>query len=205
MKQVEGWWIPETDEARHPVKRRMKKSRVIDIALLYARDRGTCIQAGGHLGYWPLRLAAKFERVVTFEPEPGNFACLARNCAGRANIEPRRSALGAAPGRVALVHTPASTGTHHVDPAAAGGDCPLETIDALDLAPAAIFLDIEGLELAALEGAEHTIRRYRPLVVIEENRCLERYGHAAGDCARFLARYGYVEKTRYSHDIIYGC
>lgn len=42
---------------------------------------------------------------------------------------------------------------------------PCRTIDSLGLSPSFIKLHLEGMELATLEGARETLRRYRPVIV----------------------------------------
>ena len=56
------------------------------IASLCGTRRGAVVQAGGCAGLWPLALARRFGHVYTFEPAPGNFACLRQNTAGVGNI-----------------------------------------------------------------------------------------------------------------------
>ena len=45
-----------------------------------------------------------------------------------------------------------------------GIDIPVTTVDALDLSPTYIKVDIEGMESAMLKGAEHTLRTLKPKI-----------------------------------------
>ena len=136
--------------------------------LPHVEYRRMCIQAGGACGVWPKMFALYFESVITFEPQPENFACLVRNCR-EPNIWAFNKALGESRGMVDMVLPDSmkeNTGTWY---AKAGQTTELTTIDescfgVVDL----IQLDIEGMELEALKGATETIARYHPVIVIEE-------------------------------------
>ena len=75
---------------------------------------------------------------------------------------------------------------------------PVTTVDAL-AAEAGIdrldFLkcDIEGAELRMLQGAEETLERHRPVLLLEiEDRHVRKYGHRAEDVRSWLAARGYA-------------
>lgn len=139
-------------------------------ALRLARPGGTAIDGGAHVGSWVPRLASAFPRVVCFEPCPENFALLAANTRGLRGVELRQAALGAAACSARLQRVPepgANSGQWAI--ADAGVEVAVETVDGLGLADLALLkLDLEGYELPALQGAAETLRRCRPVVVIEE-------------------------------------
>ena len=72
---------------------------------------------------------------------------------------------------------------------------PCTTLD-LALASAervdAIKCDVEGAETRVLEGAIHTLERFKPLLLIEiEERHSQRYGQQAAQVFEVLAGLGY--------------
>lgn len=139
----------------------------MDIAInLCGKHRELCIQAGGHAGLWPKRLAKSFRRVLTFEPEPALFACMVRNLVGIPNVEMHEQALGREAG-TAMLLPHVSAGGWRVSPE---GTLPVPqvTIDSLNV-PAcdAIFLDVEGYEVEALSGGLETITKFRPALHVE--------------------------------------
>lgn len=139
----------------------------MDVALGLCQRRRVCVQAGGHVGLWPLRLAGSFGAVYSFECEPVLFECLRRNTAGVANIVVSDCALGALVGDVHM-RPSVSAGSWRIDPK---GTVRVRqtTIDKLKLSACdALFLDIEGYEVEALRGAAETIRKFRPIVHVEE-------------------------------------
>jgi FkbM family methyltransferase len=145
-------------------------SETLRVAVRAARPDGTAIDGGAHVGSWVPRLAAAFPRVIAFEPCPENFALLQANTQGLRGVELRQAALGATAGEARLQRVPepgANSGQWAI--AEAGEPVCVETVDGLGLADLSLLkLDLEGYELPALTGARETLRRCRPVVVLEE-------------------------------------
>lgn len=172
----------------------------MDMTVTASRAHRVCVQAGGHVGLWPLKLAEHFDRVFTFEPDPALFRCLVKNTAHKQNIVCSQSALGAARGHVKLMpHEKAGSwkvsphGSHLAN---------VETIDGLLNACGvihcdAIILDIEGSEVEALKGAQQTIETHRPVVHLEE---LREHRLASSEHMRSI---GYRETNRAGRDALY--
>jgi len=152
----------------------------IPMLLPHLKGRRTCIQAGGCLGIWPLRLSQLFERVITFEPEPTNYYCLKMNTAHLNNVETHNAALGQMPGgsvHMALTDI-GNSGAHYALP---GGDIPVVCIDDLGLDDVdLIYLDVEGYESQALRGATKTIKRCNPVIGVEDKRLHETHKSISG-------------------------
>ncbi len=69
-------------------------------------------------------------------------------------------------------------------------------VDRLDV----VKIDIEGAEVAALQGAQHTIERFRPKIVIEYNReSLKRAGTSIEALDELLDCYEYDRYTYWGH------
>jgi FkbM family methyltransferase len=131
------------------------------------RRRRVAIQAGGNMGMYPRLLSELFEYVYTFEPEPLNFFCLASNCQ-RPNIVKFQGFLSDTVGfhGFSFPHEQSNAGEFGM--AVDQGFVPSFVIDSfkfdnVDL----IWLDIEGSECTALLGAKKTIRKHRPVLMIE--------------------------------------
>lgn len=138
----------------------------IQVARRFLKNTRACVQAGGHAGYWPKHLALFFGHVYTFEPEPALFECMSRNCAQVPNMTAYPIALGAQHGKARL-KSHVSAGSWRID-AAGETEVELWPIDTLHLPHCdAIFLDVEGYEVEALQGAADTIKRCRPLILCE--------------------------------------
>jgi hypothetical protein len=96
-------------------------------ALTHCRGRELVVQAGGNCGVWPLWLADKFARVVTFEPDPTNFRALVMNTSTAPNVLAIPAALGFASGKWCdLDRIPGNGGAHQVKP---GNVAPVLALD----------------------------------------------------------------------------
>jgi FkbM family methyltransferase len=160
------WLIPARD-APHVIARRFQQGdQAIGMLASICQLTGVAVQAGGNWGYWPWRFTELFGTVYTFEPDAACFVALASNTGACRNIIRIQAALGADPALVDLERDTDTTGNQHIKP---GGIYPTLRIDDLGLPVCdLIYLDIEGMELEALRGAEQTIARCKPIVVFEE-------------------------------------
>jgi len=152
----------------------------LERALTFVRHKRVVVQAGGNLGIFPKRLAEDFVEVHTFEPDPILFGWLKAN-APEKNIFAQQAALGKSrePIRVSGERRDTSGRAAHegLTHVAGAGEIPQILIDDLALRRCdLIYLDIEGYELNALQGAERTIETFRPVIVVEINGNCKHYG-----------------------------
>jgi FkbM family methyltransferase len=171
--------------------------------LRHVKKRDLVIQAGARVGLWPYTLAEHFNRVIAYEPETRNEECARANTVSLPNVEIRKAALGKAPDRMMVEFSDYQSGSHQIVVSAGDEWCEVVTIDGLNESPDAIFLDIEGFELFALEGAAQTLKRCRPLLVLEENDARKKYGIDRGRLAAFLKPYGYAAVDRVGKDWLF--
>jgi FkbM family methyltransferase len=206
ITHIDGWWWPAIDQHARGVILRDCAAAVSRIAQL-APKHDVIVQAGANVGVYPVALADRFQKVITFEPDPTNWDCLDRNLKARdslGRIMPFRAALGAAEGwcMPAVVEV-ANCGAHRVD-YRPEGLVSVVTIDSLPLeACDVIWLDIEGPELFALQGAESTIRRFSPLIAFEDKGLGEAFQIPHGAADRFVRDLGYSFVERQGNDSIY--
>jgi FkbM family methyltransferase len=122
------------------------------------------IQAGGHQGMYPRLLSDMFQIVYTFEPNPLNFHCLVNNCQ-KENIIKIQAALGEKVNWVKNLFPMDNLGMNKVEQ---GGAVPMLTIDTFTFEQVdLIWLDVESSEFAALKGAKKTIKKWKPVIAIE--------------------------------------
>ena len=194
LTEYAGFIVPEMESRRFLDKRVEQAVVSIDAVLPLCRRRRVAVQAGGNLGVWARRLADLFGAVYTAEPDALAFECLTRNTAGLGNVVRLQAALGEARTTVGLCRTERRSGATYV---AGEGIVPTLRIDDLGLEVCdLIYLDIEGLEFAALKGATDTIERCRPVLAFEDKQHGARYGVGPGEIAAWLGARGYRDAGR---------
>jgi FkbM family methyltransferase len=184
----------------------------VDATLMaHVKVGDTVIDIGGNIGIYALTLAQRVMgregkgregkgregKVITFEPDPKNFARLSEHLALNPglNIVARNLGIGADVATHRLYHVvDSNSGMNRIVTAvdlksqfpytdvrvaplsAALRDIPVDRIDV-------IKIDVEGFEGAVLRGSEDVIRRFKPILFIELNddNLLEN-----GDSARAL-------------------
>ena len=198
LKRAFGWTLPGSDIFFADVLVRAPTEdgrRRWDHALMRhcnerLRSRRRALDIGGHVGFWSEWLAARFARVDSFEPHPLLQECFRLNVP-HGNVTLHSCALGAAAGEAGMELVADNSGMSHVAPAGGTGvrvmrldDLGFDDVDF-------IKIDCEGYEAAVLRGADETLRRCKPLVLIEQiDTTLERYGEAPGAALELLRASG---------------
>jgi FkbM family methyltransferase len=132
---------------------------------------GVMVDVGAWYGPWSARLAERADRVVAFEPTPLHEV-LRRRLPG--NVEVIAAAASDQRGESELWLPGTGTGTegrsslHKEDVHAVSIRVPTVPIDELGLTGVTFMkVDVEGHEVPALRGAEKTIRRDSPRLLVE--------------------------------------
>jgi FkbM family methyltransferase len=148
------------------------------------RPDSIVVDGGAHIGVLTVLLASLCPDgcVYAFEPGPGNRRHLAENVEanGLDNVVVEDAALYDRDGEIVFAFDETYPAGSHVD--ASGGRVRSARVDTwarargierLDL----LKLDVEGSELAVLDGARDTIERFRPVTIVECNPvALRRFG-----------------------------
>lgn len=151
-----------------------------DVAALLRRvlpPDGVAIDAGAHIGVMSALMAriASEGRVIAFEPAPDSHQFLQANLAANriANVTVERAALHSVDATLRFAFNDVSPSGSSVS-ASGSSEVAATRLDTwvrehglvrLDL----VKMDVEGAEMAALEGAAETFRRLGPVLVIECN------------------------------------
>lgn len=190
-----GFLVPASDELGFAAI--YQDSQRVGEVLAFCRSFNIAVQAGGNVGVYPLALAERFLQVLTWEPSPENFECLKRNTMIGGRIFSFHAMLDANPSqrRPLELAEANNCGTYRVGHP--GGASPLAApamrlddlhLDRCDL----IWLDIEGYELFALQGAERTIARHKPVIAVEVKDHCRRYGYSEADLCGWILAQGYT-------------
>ncbi len=199
VERPTGMLFPISDTQWHNIGG--QSADALSMALEHTPGRGIAVQAGGNVGILAGQLAQHFSHVHTFEPDADNFKCLDHNVVAE-NVTKRMAALGASSDSgVSLETMPFNCGSHNVNGV---GDIPVETIDGLGLeACDLILLDVEGYELFALRGAQQTIEKCKPTIILEDKGLSRRYGIEEGDAPGWLIeRFGYRVVQHTNRDVV---
>lgn len=213
MKNFGGVWLPDGEQ--HLVEWMRRVNRVIEgrltyqfhkleAALEYVERWGVAVDVGAHCGLWAMHLARRFARVEAFEPVPEHRECFVANVRSP-HVRLHACALGAAAGSVRLRQNGESTGDTCVIADGEGieaecrrlDDCALDALDFLKI-------DCEGYELEVIQGGIGTLRRCRPVVVVEQKPArLERnFGRGGTPAVDLLRELGAQVMREISGDYI---
>ena len=174
-------------------------------SLKYVKNRRLALDIGANVGLWSRDLVQQFDKVIAFEPVAMFRECLQRNVCAE-NLSVHSCALGDQDGQVQMIITEGNTGHTHVDPKSQGGDTEIRRLDSFDLFEIDyIKIDCEGFEYRVLQGAQLTIRRCRPVVVIEQkphDMYAKNYGQFAA--IGLLEDWGMIKLDQVKDDWIMG-
>ena len=194
------------DQAAIKYARRDVKT-LLDATGLCAQRR-SAVQAGGNLGVFAMELASRFGGVYCFEPHGRIFRDMVHNLRDVDNVFPMQAALGAEHGGIQVTrgrrrktHLPPHDGVTHVS---GTGPIPRLRVDDLALTDLDLLvLDLEGYELWALMGADETVARCRPVVMVEINENCEFEGIKQDDVRTWLRIRGYQLALREFSDEVW--
>jgi len=177
MNEHYGWYFPDfethfpkmlkksVDKGLPPEYQIAVRKRSIELC----SKRGTALDIGANVGLWARDLVDNFAKVVAFEPVAVFRECLEKNVTG-ANFFISPLALGDHDTQATMIITEGNSGHSHLDPATLGtGDVQVVKLDNLNMEDVDyIKIDCEGYEYRVLQGAEQTVKRWRPIMVIEQ-------------------------------------
>lgn len=135
-------------------------------ALAHVRQFRTAVDVGAHCGLWSMQLVKKFRTLHAFEPVAAHRDCWRSNVVEHEDKYLYACALGDREGSIKITTEPTSSGDSRVD---GDGEIPMHTLDSFNFLDVDfIKIDTEGFELYVIKGAEETIKRCRPVMIVEQ-------------------------------------
>lgn len=213
-KQVRGIWLPEAEE--HLISHiepgpdfagaGTYQLHKFQAAFPYIKNFRHAVDIGAHVGLWSRVLARCFARLTAFEPIEEHRACFKENVppGQGCEIELLPFALANSEEVLRFAISPESTGATHVKEEGneAGPEVVARTLDSFALAPIDFLkIDCEGYEYFILQGAEQTVRRDKPCIVVEQKPGKgSMYGLGDTEAVALLQSWGAVLKFEIAGD-----
>lgn len=169
MKRIAngGMWLPDGEQDRVMIGAGAKyQSNKLMPALALCKYARTAVDVGAHCGLWSVQLGQYFERVHCFEPLPLHIECWKKNLGWKTSCVLHEVALGAEAGTCGMRVVDGLSGRSHVN---GHGEYPMRRLDDFELSDVDFLkVDVEGYELFVLMGAQDTIARNKPIIVVEQ-------------------------------------
>lgn len=172
-----GWWFPDEDtHFLHMLERNILKgigptyqeaARKKSIGLV--KNKLVALDIGANIGLWTKDLTEFFAKVIAIEPIVEFQNCLKKNVVSE-NLEILPIALGMYDTKIDMILTNGNTGHSHVNLKTFGnGQIEMKRLDSMKFERIDyIKIDCEGYELNILKGAEKTIKKHKPVIVVEQ-------------------------------------
>jgi FkbM family methyltransferase len=178
----------------------------LPIMLSYVKEGDHVLDVGAFMGDHTLAYSKKVGDkglVLAYEPNPIAFECLEYNMKELGNVIILNEGLSDSKGYLKLTDVPTNAGMTYAGKSKKGIKC--NTIDSLDWVKLDfIKIDAEGFEHNILKGAIETIKKFKPIMVIEiNNHALLRNGTSNNDIYIMLNELGYDYKNIYEGQTLY--
>ena len=176
----------------------------LDIALGFVKNFTTAIDGGANYGIMSYNLNSKFSKIYAFEVDIPVRECLKKNVEKFQldNVVVCDCGLSDKEELVALNYLKNTFGTYIKKEVSGTNIC--KTLDSFELTEVGfIKLDCEGYEPYILRGAEKTIKKYKPVILMEEKNYSKRYYGEEGNLAvDLLLAWGYTMEVSWPKDCV---
>jgi FkbM family methyltransferase len=135
----------------------------------YIAQGSTVLDIGANIGFFSVvlsKIVGENGTVVAFEPIEENYKVLEVNTTNLTNVQLCKYALGNVTGVVSMHSEVGNKGNSYVVNESEG-DIDIRRLDDLNLSPSFIKMDVQGFEYDVLLGGLETLRRCRPVMIIE--------------------------------------
>ena len=208
MKQVKGWWLPDTDTdfdrwILDGDYQKEHRDGILNFLKTQGVEFNNCLDVGAHVGFWLKDLQKNFKMVYAFEPISDVRECLKKNVE-KDNYLLFDFGLGDKNEKVMVNYIPEETGNTYVSDHG-NREIQIRRLDEIKLPKIDyIKIDAEGYEIKVLQGAEGLITRDEPYIHVEvKQKILERHGLSAVDIDRYFEEIDYKRVYRIKSEFVY--
>ena len=208
MKQVKGWWLPDTDTdfdrwILDGDYQKEHRDGILNFLKTQGVEFNNCLDVGAHVGFWLKDLQKNFKMVYAFEPISDVRECLKKNVE-KDNYLLFDFGLGNTNEKVMVNYIPEETGNTYVSDHG-NREIQIRRLDEIKLPKIDyIKIDAEGYEIKVLQGAEGLITRDEPYIHVEvKQKILERHGLSAVDIDRYFEEIDYKKVYRIKSEFVY--
>lgn len=215
--KLEDWIVIPGDKALKSALEKEKKIRNnenltildyqrknLDAALRFVKIFNTVIDAGANYGIMSYNLNQLFTHVHAFEVEPKVRQCLKQNIEKFKldKVKVHDCGLSDKEESVSVNYLKNTFGTYVNRDVPGSFIC--KTIDSFNFQDVGLIkLDCEGYEPYILKGGEQTIKKYRPVILMEEKNLSRRYYNTEGNLAvELLLSWGYTKEISWPKDCV---
>ncbi len=218
LKIVEDWYFPEAEKSVFGKMKSIREAKgqfvpiddyqveLRDLAIQHSKKHRGVIDIGAHIGIWSVAFSKVFKKVYAFEINPDTLPCLYKNIEskGITNVDIFPYGLGEEERNVSLCPTSFKSMATFIKPGEPG-NIPIKKLDSLNLNKIDLIkLDIEGYESLALMGAIETIKRNRPVIIMEDRENLYEKYNVKTSSSEILKEIGMKEIIRFKKDVLFG-
>jgi len=208
VKQVKGWWLPDTDTdfdrwILDGDYQKEHRDGILNFLKTQGVEFNNCLDVGAHVGFWLKDLQKTFKMVYAFEPISDVRECLKKNVE-KDNYLLFDFGLGDKNEKVMVNYIPEETGNTYVSDHG-NREIQIRRLDEIKLPKIDyIKIDAEGYEIKVLQGAEGLIARDKPYIHVEvKEKILERHGLTAVDIDRYFEEIDYEKVYRIKSECVY--
>lgn len=215
MKQFDKWFFPAGEEHlpgwMQTVNNRQDGRLTYqygkyEAAMKFIKGNAHAVDVGSHIGLWAYFMARDFQKVTCFEPMPKHAECWRKNMQDRENATLIECALGSDVCSVKIgTRTKGSSGdTGVLTDGRDGYTVPQQTLDYFELQDVNLLkIDCEGYEEFVLRGGIETLKRCKPVVIVEQKGTMsEQYGLGMKSAVTLLISLGAKVQDEISGDFI---
>ena len=205
----DGWTIWAGDKFKGIIAQCQQR---LNVALTFCHKYECAVDVGACYGLYSYYLSHRFGKVYAFEPFVKNVEAIKANLhlfssASRFVLEPY-GLSDKEEGMQIITGPEGGLTTYYKDE----GVCQFRTLDSLNLNPDFLKIDAEGMDLKVLKGAEETLKRSKPVIMIEDTRTNTKKERAKrehsewyeeGQIPEYLQTFGYLPRAKIGIDWVY--